>query len=619
MSRIHDAYLEAGEGHHPSFVQRMLDIGQSGVPNHKSKAWSENLTSLWINPRSSESLQIRRGTPRDDDDERYIAVSYSWVITPGLESDRCGKYSVTKARGAYLRQTKVRDEVLARVLHYANYCNVRRIWIDKECSPQRESEGQQIAMDSMDLVYRRSRYPIGLLAVFLETQSEINYLQMLMNGDAVIQYSENEYPRLTCSARSSTSLGVFNVLTHLYSDRWWTRAWIYQEEYLSSTAMQILIRRKQGLVAERNFGFLHGEICLNAVQFRKQATLFLLAFKREAHHRLSKKCTTMLKRFGRYEIQYRFQHDAKRKAMSPRIFADIQRRGLEKPFDRLPIVANSCDYAIRLVSRDMLNRGHSLGLCLLTMYLLNGEIIRNSRDIKKLPTEMDISNYMQYISFNKFDPPVKEKHLSYLKACRLHRVSLHHEGILTTGHLWEVTGTILPYAWPRPPQKSRKRHRFGLNNYQRDCLFQLADFLLSSGCEILAAEIQNYLELDTNPVEPSPAKRHMDIMAETVVEAIRTGTALRAVGSRSSSKACGVFVGIQDPSMGIFTSWHAGIGVDNRQRESHVSLGVEVQDSMGTPMLDTIKWVNGLVFFKQCERISVIFRWPHVWADNCSQ
>jgi hypothetical protein len=37
------------------------------------------------------------------------------------------------------------------------------------------------------------------------------------------------------------------------------------------------------------------------------------------------------------------------------------------------------------------------------MGLLNGELLRNSWDIKKLPAEMDIANYMQYISFNKFD------------------------------------------------------------------------------------------------------------------------------------------------------------------------------------------------------------------------
>jgi hypothetical protein len=166
--------------------------------------------------------------------------------------------------------------------------------------------------------------------------------------------------------------------------------------------------------------------------------------------------------------QIYFQHDAKRKAMSPRIFADIQWRGLENPFDRLPIVANSYNYATRLVSRNMLYSAHSVELYLLTMYLLNGGIMRNDRQTRKLSMEMGISNYVQYISFNKFDPPVKNQRLSYLKACRLHHVSLHNEGLLTKGFLWNVTSTLLPTKWARCPRKSRKNHDFGLNNFERD-------------------------------------------------------------------------------------------------------------------------------------------------------
>jgi hypothetical protein len=172
------------------------------------------------------------------------------------------------------------------------------------------------------------------------------------------------------------------------------------------------------------------------------------------------------------------------------VIDDIQRRGLKSPFDRLPIVANSCNYAIRLVSRDMLKSGHSVELCLLTTYLLNGDIMRNYRHIRKLPMEMDISNYMQHISFNKFDPPAKTKRLSYLKACRLHHVSLHPEGLLTKSFLWHVTGTLLPTKWAPCPRNSRKSHDFGLNDLQRDRIFQLAGVLRKSRCWMLAAEIE---------------------------------------------------------------------------------------------------------------------------------
>jgi len=335
--------------------------------------------------------------------------------------------------------------------------------------------------------------------------------------------------------------------------------------------MHILIRRKRGILARRKSGFLQGKGCLNAVDLRKQATLFLLTFKRESHGGIAKKCSRMLKRSDNFETQYRFQHDARKKAMSPRILADIQRRGLESPFDRLPIVANSCNHAIRLLSRDMLESGHSVKLCLLTMYLLNGEIMRNGRHIKKLPIEMNICNYMQYISFNKFDPPVKKKCLSCLAACRLHHVSLHPGGLLTKGLLWHITSTLRTSEWVPCRRNSRKNHNFGLNDFQRDRTFQLADVLRKLRCWMLAAEMEKHLVDDVARKKPTVAKRHMDIMGESVVEATRTGVPLQTTETRSSGNSCGVFVGVQDSSMGMFASWHAGIDADGRWRESHVS------------------------------------------------
>jgi hypothetical protein len=112
--------------------------------------------------------------------------------------------------------------------------------------------------------------------------------------------------------------------------------------------------------------------------------------------------------------------------MSTRIFPDMQRSNVGRTFDRLPIIANSCNYPIRFVSQEIFKAYHDLRLCLLTMGLLNGEVPRYSRDIRMLPAEMNITNYMQYITFNKFDPPATKRRLSYLKACRLHQVSLRH-------------------------------------------------------------------------------------------------------------------------------------------------------------------------------------------------
>jgi hypothetical protein len=414
-------------------------------------------------------------------------------------------------------------------------------------------------------------------------------------------------------------MAVFNVLVHLYKDRWWTRARIFQEEYLASTSTQILIWHKQDIVPSGKSGSVEGEVCFNAVEFRTQATLFFLPSKREADDDLAKKCTKMLKSFRRYDLLHLFQNDAKKKAMSPRIFADMQRRRVKWRFDLLPIVANSCNHAIRFVLWEMMDSGHDLKLCLLTMYLLNGELFRDSQDIEKLPEEMDTTSYMQYISFNKFDPPKGRERLSYLKVCRLHKVSLLQTGLSTEGNLWTLSDTVLPSTWPRPSQRRRTRHRTGLSNIHRDYLFHLTDVLRMSGEVFLAARLERYLETDMTYRKLSPAKRYMNRMAKLVEEAMRTGTPLRIAFSRRSRKACGVFLNIQSSCTEIFTSWHSGIDVDGRWRESHVSLAVRIQGDESLPLLDTVKWVNWLFFFGRYDKMKAIFRWPHVWTEKRRQ
>jgi len=104
--------------------------------------------------------------------------------------------------------------------------------------------------------------------------------------------------------------------------------------------------------------------------------------------------------------------------------------------------------------------------------------------------------------------------------------------------------------------------------------------------------------------------------SSSIVEAVEAGTPLQVAGADGSSEACAVVVGKHNQNMKIFTSWHAGADVDGRWRQSHVPLGVEVQNSTGTPLLDTVKWVNGLSFSKQCEQTPVIFKWPRIWVEN---
>jgi hypothetical protein len=175
MSKIYRYQSGLGEISHLSLVDEILEIARYQISNDKSKIWFENLTCLWTNTNHPKVLQVKRGLPYGYEDDNFIAVSYSSEHTPGLEYDRHGRYTIISGSGTYVRRSKVRDEILYRVLRYASHKHVCRFWIDKECSPEKDSSEKQTTMDSMDVLYRRSRHSVGLLAVILETQTRSTF------------------------------------------------------------------------------------------------------------------------------------------------------------------------------------------------------------------------------------------------------------------------------------------------------------------------------------------------------------------------------------------------------------------------------------------------------------
>ncbi|KAM3413579.1 hypothetical protein BST61_g11448 [Cercospora zeina] len=587
------------EHENSTLAARLLEIQEYQTVNDKSASWVDNLLCLSLKSRRNRVLQLHERPRGPAHCRRYIAVSYPWGPAPGLECGRNGGYSIERRLEGSSGRNQVRDEVIHRVI-------------------KTDGEKLQTAMDSMDLVYRYSEFSVGLIAVILKSQNEVDTLQHLLHGKYTVQRGQSHFPQLSRTGQRGNHLKVYRLLQRLYKDQWWGRAWIFQEEYLSSTTMDLLIRLAPGLATRREFGHISGEICIGAAQFREQATLFLLAYRHTTSNALQKRnCAKMLKRFGKYSVQFQFQHDARRKPMSPRIFADITRRSVKHPFDLLPITANSCDYAVRFNAREMSQSKFGVELCLLAMFLLNGELLCDSRHVHKLPEsqEMHLGNYLQHIAFNKFDPPVDIKHLSYLKNCRLHQVRFCPKGRMTEGYIWKIDSVLNTDCWPYPMRWSQKKRGEGLDRSQRDNLHLLTCMLRRNHKRYgaLAANIEAFLFQDTICTDSSPVKEHMELMAQSVVNAMRNGKRLYVAALNGSSEPAGIFVGPQDVSLAIFTSWHAGQCHDNRYRLNHVSLGVRVEKNGKIPLLNTVEWVNGLTFFRRQSNVSVIFKWPEGW------
>jgi hypothetical protein len=118
---------------------------------------------------------------------------------------------------------------------------------------------------------------------------------------------------------------------------------------------------------------------------------------------------------------------------------------------------------------------------------------------------------------------------------------------VNVAHLARVTQIFLVILL-----RSRKHHRTGLSNFQRDRLLQLADMLGVSGAEGLTSTIRKYLKTDVISKKLTAAKKHMDIMAGSIVQAMGAGAPLQTAGAKGSRKACGIFNGKHDQNMTIF-------------------------------------------------------------------
>lgn len=59
--------------------------------------------------------------------------------------------------------------ILSQGIAYASWYDYPFLWFDKECINQSDSHDQKLGIQSMDIVYNHSLYPLGLM------QSHFNY------------------------------------------------------------------------------------------------------------------------------------------------------------------------------------------------------------------------------------------------------------------------------------------------------------------------------------------------------------------------------------------------------------------------------------------------------------
>lgn len=375
-----------------TFKEQILDASQHQISRTQTQHWASHLRFLstdnadqtgglckvcnaWPVFQPGDRV-LRLTQPQGSGSCRhYIAVSYCWEHHLEESSKSEEEYIVRTVTGD--RPNKAPNMIISRAISYAlDSPPMNLIWIDQECIDQNDRLDKEYGIQSMDQVYHRAMMSLGLLNVIISTQSEMDAVAKLMD----------KRPFDT----EEDVLAAVRLLYRFSQDRWFSRAWIFQESCLSLNLV-LLFRHKDGLRNPDTCGRIPGEIKISIAGLQKWASLVFAGTREHISKGLLLDtlrqvegiqfwATSLFPQIKTYEFS------TKRFACSAaEALYHLNFRMNSRPADRLAIIANLCQYHTRLNTTELNQRSTSFSVCLLTMSIVNGDtslLIDYLRDAK---------------------------------------------------------------------------------------------------------------------------------------------------------------------------------------------------------------------------------------------
>lgn len=451
----------------------------------------------------------------------YIAVSYTWDPPDG-QDNISGRYWIANRAGHEFEQSPIRNDLLDRITGYLRALRLKHFWIDQHCIVQTttctmgrcdhdDCNEKREAVHAMDLIFTSSEHPTAFLSQTINSLEELRLLRALLFNKEFISPSQESQDvrqqiiRITPKSRQFRLVKDMLKLLHcLICDPWWTRAWPFQERYVTNSKLRLLWRhpphleeRKRALFPEESQ--VPGEISVRASDFITQATKLCHAMIQHMDEKLLVGEKEMIHRIFQAVV-----HDGPwfgSRPIIPPLVTTVMLKCIAKPWDRVAIIGNCCRYPKRLVSQYLEQKGASISLSILALVLLNGEVLdnRKEQDQQKV-LDMTVSQYLaSQLCRNGY----------YASRCGFIDVTLTMKGIRTRGHLWKLgmvidasegfTGTTTTAAcnlksydeWPTEDSKDANEYRCW---WRAARCHKVIEILEDSGYKHLAANLRQLSE-----------------------------------------------------------------------------------------------------------------------------
>lgn len=264
----------------------------------------------------------------------------------------------------------------------------------------------------MDYVYVNAQISIGLFQVTLE-QHHLGPLLLFFESlepPRIGSKLRRRGPRALRKCRLLKIEPLAEALSMVAMDRWNTRAWILQEAFASAGKMVLLLPRAKG-VAIKGWSLVCHDLSLTEIGIRledlqrcvmESAALLMpkpgrtIAVKLPKWGETLQRLAWFLPEQGGYHIPQAWLVTTKARPTCNAAVAlsFLKHRDNDRVADRLAIIANLCDYSLRLNTWELDESQSRLSVCVLALTIANGDFSLLWPESYRIPRAMHISMFV---------------------------------------------------------------------------------------------------------------------------------------------------------------------------------------------------------------------------------
>jgi hypothetical protein len=359
----------------------------------------------------SKEFRLIQETPNC---HHYIAVSYRWWVNNADSAAEEGTQD-SEAQMAADHLSTVIDRATKFSLHHG----YQLVWIDQKCIMQDDMADKTIGVQAMDLVYENASLCLAVLQCEITSQEQIGTLAKAMDVSLHPTLNEEEWRKWIEYLDRKELTAMAEVIKMITEDNYFGRAWIAQENTAASATI-LLLRCHSTLIRPDSMGSLDGEIQLPLCEFRVacaklagafQATIEKAvwyyeraaarygendrlndrrrSFRHDKHFRRPpsiEQFKASIEPDQQWQIYFQSflsksrgsrvarRHQGRYHCSAAEAVEFLSTKHNYEIADRLAIIANLCNYEVRLDAQKLKELGYDLAVSVFCLALLNGDL-----------------------------------------------------------------------------------------------------------------------------------------------------------------------------------------------------------------------------------------------------